>query len=398
MATALCCESAHAGGAVFFHPDGMGANTWGVIRNIKVGPDSELNWDKMPNVAIYKGHMSDTLTASSNGGATVHAYGEKASVHSFGLLDEKKFSIAHKALNAGKGLALVNSGHINEPGSAAFVARANNRYESDSIAGQVIHSGAQVILSGGEKYLLPKGTTGRHGKGGRHDDRNLIKEAEALGYLVVYNAEELATVDPKTTPKLLGVFARRHTFNDEPQHKLNRKSLPTFEEHAPTIAQMTQKALAILQTHHADNFLLIAEEEATDNFANVGNVGGTIEAGQRADDAIGVVQSFIKKHPDTTMVITSDSDAGGMQLRDCGIRKTLLFRVAGCRKNNSYTAKPNKEGKSHNFYIKMVGKDDFSGGVVIRGEGKYGHLVKGTMDNTSIYTILDRALFRKTAK
>jgi alkaline phosphatase len=65
------------GSAIFFHPDGMGVNYWGAVRMRFVGPDGRLNWDRLPHLAVYTGHMKDALTATSHGGATVHAYGVK---------------------------------------------------------------------------------------------------------------------------------------------------------------------------------------------------------------------------------------------------------------------------------------------------------------------------------
>ena len=63
------------GNVIFFHPDGMGVNTWGAVRMMTVGPDGRLNWDRIPHMAVYTGHMKDRLTSTSHGGATTHAYG-----------------------------------------------------------------------------------------------------------------------------------------------------------------------------------------------------------------------------------------------------------------------------------------------------------------------------------
>src|SRR3712207_1684893 len=60
-------------------------------------------------------------------------------------------------------------------------------------------------------------------------------------------------------------------------------------------------------------FLLVAEEEGTDNFGNSNmNAEGIIEAGKRADRAIGVALDYAQQNPRNTLVITAaDSDAGG---------------------------------------------------------------------------------------
>lgn len=65
-----------------------------------------------------------------------------------------------------------------------------------------------------------------------------------------------------------------------------------------------------------NGFLLVAEEEGTDNFCNNGNASGCLEALGRADDAFGTIATFIEQNPDTFMVTTSDSNAGGMQIVD----------------------------------------------------------------------------------
>ena len=72
------------GSAIFLHPDGMGANTWSATRLLQVGPDSRLAWDRLPRLAIYVGPMTDSVNASSNGGATTHAYGVRAHLDSYG--------------------------------------------------------------------------------------------------------------------------------------------------------------------------------------------------------------------------------------------------------------------------------------------------------------------------
>ena len=75
-----------------------------------------------------------------------------------------------------------------------------------------------MIMSGGEKYLLPSDVEGRHGTGSRKDGKNMIEVAKELGYTVVYTREEM--VKARDADKLLGVFAWGHTFNDRPEETL----------------------------------------------------------------------------------------------------------------------------------------------------------------------------------
>ena len=79
--------SLHAGNVIFIHPNGAGVAAWQAARMISKGPDGELAWDCLPQIAIYRGHLKDNLTSSSNGGATVHAYGVKVPAAAFGTGD-----------------------------------------------------------------------------------------------------------------------------------------------------------------------------------------------------------------------------------------------------------------------------------------------------------------------
>ena len=59
---------------------------------------------------------------------------------------------------------------------------------------------------------------------------------------------------------------------------------------------MTEAALDFL-TASGRQFLLVVEEEGSDNFANHNNATGSLMALPRADEAIGVVLDYIEDTP-----------------------------------------------------------------------------------------------------
>ena len=71
-------------GAIFFHPDGTSASHWDITRILHYGPDGFLNWDRLPVIAPYRGHLLDQLGGTSNAGAVTHATGTRAHAKSFG--------------------------------------------------------------------------------------------------------------------------------------------------------------------------------------------------------------------------------------------------------------------------------------------------------------------------
>lgn len=409
--------SDRAASVIFIHPDGASAATWAAARALYAGPDSDLNWDRLPAIADYRGHMADSLTASSNGGATTHATGRKVESDAFGryragqdaprLVDRqgKPLSVALQARDAGFGVGLVQTGIASEPGTACFVTDADLRKNHDDIVAQLVESGCHVMLGGGEKYFLPKGAQGRHGQGARGDDRNLVEEAEAAGYTVVYDRKELAAIPPNTS-KLLGIFAHDATFNAMTDEALAAKGLPYFVESAPDVGEMTEAALMVLG-NHGKRFLLVVEEEGTDNFGNKNNAAGVLESARRADLAFGVSLDYLEEHPRTLLVTCADSDGGGLRMNGIIVGKghRVPAKLPLTTPNGSpidgvtgpgsapFVAKPDREGKRLPFFISWANYHDVSGGIIVRAKGFNSSRVRGSMDNTEVAELMRQTLF-----
>lgn len=190
------------GNAIFIHPDGSALNHWDAARKFWAGPDGSLEWDKLPKMVVYRGHNSDQLTSTSNGGATAHAFGVKVQgPESYGrdrgreILALSGFpgSYMREAAYRGHPIGIVNDGDIaGEPGTGAFLAETGNRGQPEAhslqlIAGRPGFNGPrtcpgdqtmdgvtfeqsddnadcdvtdgepdpQVILGGGERFFLP---------------------------------------------------------------------------------------------------------------------------------------------------------------------------------------------------------------------------------------------------
>jgi alkaline phosphatase len=121
---------AETGNVIFIHPDGTALAGWNAVRVLHYGPDGELNWDRLSNIGLYQGHTTNTLTASSEAGATIHSYGVKVELLSYGMDGDKpltsrsgsNLSIMMEAKSKGINIGIINSGKIVEPGSGVFVA------------------------------------------------------------------------------------------------------------------------------------------------------------------------------------------------------------------------------------------------------------------------------------
>ncbi len=451
--------TADTGNVIFVHPDGTSPSHYAAARLATVGTDGRLNWDQMSNAGVYLGHIDDRLVATSNAGAVVHAYGVKPFAGSYGFdapveeggeeivaLSGSNNTIMKEAQAAGKAIGIINSGFIAEPGTGVFLADVDNRGETEEITAEILDSGAQVILGGGETDYLPVGTVGVFGEEGtREDGRNLIEEAEAAGYTVVFTREELLAVDTNTTDKLLGIFAAEDTYNDLFEDELRRDGFvdengelilygqPPLNPNPPTVAEMTSVALPILNAD-PDGFFLVLEEEGTDNFGNDNNAAGTIEAAIRADEALGVALDFVDNIDPNTLVITAaDSDAGGLEVDDVPIGEGT-FGLTEPESNDTIrvqaettafgpdadgipvqlddtdgsndvpgfstdvyepftTGAPDADGDIFDFGVAWATNSDVNGGIVSKTYGLNADLLPATTDNTDIYRVMYQTLF-----
>ncbi len=176
------------GNMIFFHPDGTDAAYWEAGRIYWDGPDAVSQWDRLPEMTVYRGHMADQFDGTSNGGATVHAFGFKVDgPGSFGTdsgaadvragdvdpprridaLSGYPGSWLREAGNAGHPIGIINDGDIAEPGTGAFLAEVATRNDPNGIVQQIIQGrpgfekidqDAAVVMGGGEENFLPAGT------------------------------------------------------------------------------------------------------------------------------------------------------------------------------------------------------------------------------------------------
>ncbi|NDJ61144.1 MAG: alkaline phosphatase [Chloroflexi bacterium] len=371
----LAQDGFDTGNVIFFHPDGTGLNHWNAGRMYWEGPDGSLNWDMLPEMAVYRGHMMDRLTGTSHGGATVHAFGYKVLNDSFGQDETRTInslsgfegSIMREAATAGMPIGLVNDGDLAEPGTAVFVSEVDDRGESEEIVRQILDGREgfegepmpEVMLAGGEAWFLPADTpmcedeitldcfvhlNPFNGAGPtREDGRNLLQEFADAGYEIVRTRAEFEDLwqriqdDPEFTPLVLGLFGRDDIFNDETEEELIEAGLvddsmagtkegrlvlwgglpDSRSYNPPTVAEMSTMALEVLSRHSEAAgmpFFLVAESESNDNLPNNANAIGMLNAVRRADDTVGVFRDYIEANPETLLIMAADSDGGAPQV------------------------------------------------------------------------------------
>lgn len=404
------------GNVILVHPDGSSLAAWNAFRIASVGPDGLTHWDRLPGVALYRSHFADGFSPTSHGGGTVHAWGVKVAADSYGTDGGAPIQarsgadspLLVEALRAGLAAGIVQTGQLAEPGTGVFLASSPKRADYADIAAKIVESGADVILAAGEKHLVPVGAKGRHGAGARADGRDLLAEARAAGYTVVFTREELsaAAADP-AVKRLLGVFASDATYHAGAEEELAARGLAPYDPAAPTVAEMTAAALRVL-ARTGKRFVLVVEEEGTDDFANAQNASGLFEAFRRADAAIGVARDFVAARTDTLLLTAADSDASGMQIIGLGRQAAAdapapsvptttrlgnpVDGVAG-QGTAAFLSGADREGRRFWFGVTFSSPGDLVGGVVVRAEGLNRERLPVNLDNTELYVPMWETLF-----
>jgi glycerophosphoryl diester phosphodiesterase len=405
-------------------------------------------------VKVYSESFGLELVRDASGNPVIGPDGRPVEAPLVALSGNNR-TIMQEAVAAGKATALINSGVIAEPGTGAFAAQVGQddvpagatgfdrfpRAQFAEITRQVVESGVDVILGGGLVNYLPAGTPPPAGaaayvqtaaqldaistSSSQRPSINLIERAIALGYTVVYTEEQLnaAVADPSVT-KVLGIFATEDTFNDNVrtatgnltgvEENLTATSSPTYVPSAPTVGEMLRAAQTILERNpkFQNGSLTVLEEEGTDNFGNINNAPGMLDALRRTDEAIGVALEFAEKYSNTLVVTAADSDAGGLQVRDplaagnvgtIGANPTNVTGQPGPFQNpmdgqsglgtQVFTSAPAANGLVSNFGIGWVGTPDFAGSIVAKAHGLNADKLPTTVDNTDIYRVMYETLF-----
>ncbi|XP_060798207.1 alkaline phosphatase, tissue-nonspecific isozyme [Neoarius graeffei] len=289
---------------VLFLGDGMGITTITAARILKgqleqrQGEETVMTMDTFPYVSLAKVYTVDFQIPDSGATATAYLCGVKTNLNIVGLsaagrngvcrsqTGNEVTSILKWAKDAGKSVGIVTTTRVQHATPAASYAHsASRKWYSDAdmpsvakrdgckdIASQLIsNTDIDVIIGGGRKYMTPKGTEDPEypmdlkSSGKREDERNLInewitmKEGKVARY--VWNKTEFDAVDPKTTDYLMALF--------EPSDlRFEVERDPLMD---PSIIEMTEKAIRILQKNPRGFFLLVE--------------GGRIDQGHHASRA-----------------------------------------------------------------------------------------------------------------
>ncbi len=177
------------------------------------------------------------------------------------------------------------------------------------IAEQLVDHKIDVILGGGRgrfEQTIPAGS-------GPDGGKTVVQSAQGKGYQYVTDAAGLDGISNANKP-VLGLFTAGNMTVEwaGPAASLGKGNAPVActetnrPANEPALADMTRKALSLLDANNRKGFFLQVEGASIDKQDHATNACGQIGETVAFDKAIGVALDFQKTHPGTLVVVTAD--------------------------------------------------------------------------------------------
>ena len=285
---------------ILFIGDGMGpmqrtAATW-----YSQGITGELFMDSLPFYGQTRTASADSLITDSAASATAIATGIKTNNGVIGMdqnLDSVE-TILEFAESKGMATGLVTTTQLPHATPAAFAAHVQQRNEMTEIARQMMESGADVLLGGGENYFIPNTELGHYpATGKRTDGINLIEQAIVQGYQYVYDEPGLDALDSASVDRVLGLFS------DEGM----------VEQYTPSLKKMTQFAIDVL-SREPNGFFLMVEGGQIDWRGHINDAMENMTNTLGLDESVNVGINNALSNANVLLIVTADHETGGMSV------------------------------------------------------------------------------------
>ncbi len=347
---------------ILFIGDGMGAAHRQAAR---LAAGGELAMDRLPVRGLLHTGSANSAVTDSAAAATAMATGVKTDNARIGMSPDRGAltTILEKARQQGKSVGLITNTKVTHATPASFAAHVPDRAMFTAIAGQMAAAWIDVLLGGGEDDFLPTSASGCHpGKGDRTDHRNLIEEMREAGYAYVCRPEEFAALQPAKTGKLLGLFS-----DDSMERPF-----------APTLADMTAKALAILGKD-PEGFFLMVEGGQIDWAGHDNDAANAIGDTLDLDRAVALAAGFAARDGRTLLIVTADHETGGMA-------------VSGQPTGRKDQDGPFRAADSSTFYVTWETRQHTGLPVPVTASGPGSAPLQGEHENTFLHTLMKQAL------
>ncbi|RTZ21774.1 alkaline phosphatase [Vibrio penaeicida] len=310
--------------------DGMGPQQVGLLQTYSdLAPKSVLKGKGTVFERMIKGgqmnmsmtHPDKAIVVDSAASASQLATGQMSGAEMIGL-NAKGYSartVLEVAKQKGMSVGLVSDTRITHATPGSFAAHVAHRSLENKIAEQMLASDADVLLSGGLRYWIPKSASDKTSeahkaltaktdgkvriKSKRKDERNLITEAEGAGYETVFTKEQLSNSKGN---KVLGLFSYSGMYDGITNSKLKGDD----QRAQPTLEEMAKHAISVLEKNE-NGFFLMVEAGQIDWAGHYNDTGSMLHEMLKMNDAVTSILDWADTRNDTLVLVTADHETGG---------------------------------------------------------------------------------------
>ncbi|XP_068218736.1 alkaline phosphatase-like [Palaemon carinicauda] len=346
---------------IFFLGDGMSISTVTAARNEKGGltglwEREKLVWEEFPHVALSKPYTTNVQVADSACSATAYLTGVKANKGTIGVDYNVKrgnctsqqnpafhtTSIAKWFQDANRSSGVITTTRITHATPAGTYAHiADREWEDDDtiasdgedpdfcddVAEQLVFGepgkNFKVIMGGGRRQLYPKEMLDvEDGLAGfRNDGKDLVnswkedKAARGANASYIWNRNELMSVDIENTDYLMGLFAHSHM-----DYVLDRDTVMD-----PSLPEMTQKAIEMLQKDE-NGFFLLVEGGRIDQAHHENMAKRMLAETLEFDDAVKMALDMTD--PDETIILVTADHGHSLTINGYAPRHSSMLGIS----------------------------------------------------------------------
>lgn len=335
-------EDRRAKNVILLIGDGMGLSQ---VSAALYANGNKLHLEQFTHIGFHRTPSTSDLITDSAAGATAFSCGIKTYNGAIGLNVDTMacLTILEELKSKGYATGLIATSTIVHATPAAFAAHQPMRIFYEEIAEDLAASGTDLLIGGGKRYF------DRRDK----DDRDLIKEMKAKGYLVVdYMEHELFDFVPSSASKFVYFTADKHPLT----RQAGREYLP----------YATRMGINHLRRRSKEGFFLMVEGSQIDWGGHANDGGLMIDETLDFDNAIKAALDFARRDGETLVIVTADHECGGMAVK----ASSSLAAVETVFTTNGHTASM----------------------VPVFAYGPSAELFSGIYENTEIYHKMREAL------
>jgi alkaline phosphatase len=336
--------------------DGLGASHRTAARIMLHGvqqgrANAPLAMDQLPFTAMIQTASLNSIVTDSSPGAACYATGNKSNNNQQGCFpddtsaqfDNPRVELIGEFLarTQGKSLGIVTTSDVFDATPGSFGTHTQNRGAGTGICDQFLDEaaavgGLKVLLGGGRKWFLPNTTAGSArgtstdyelpadlasgwgvNAGALDPARDLIADFQTAGF--VYAADKTAMdAVPTGATRLLGLFALSNMNVAKDKIDKRRGASTVVDDYGfpdqPMLEEMTDKALAVLNTSNTNGFVLMVEGASIDKQAHNMDTERWILDTIEFDYAVKKARAFQAANPDTLVLVTADHECAGVAI------------------------------------------------------------------------------------